>query len=146
VATIDADGQHTASDVEHLIRHAAKSGADVVVGNRLHAGNKADMPFHRVAGNVGLTYISRLLFGIKTKDTQSGLRLFRPEALPVISEYTIDRYGFCTEMRWLAHKARLKVDEVPIEVKYFDETLQKGQNNWGVVLLVKDLLWIRIAS
>lgn len=144
--TIDADGQHTSDDIEHMIRDAQQNGADMVVGNRLHEGNKEDMPLHRVVGNKGLTFISRVLFGIKIKDTQSGLRLFRAEVLPIVSEYTIDRYGFCTEMLWLATRAQLKIDEVPIAVKYFEDTLAKGQNNWGVVLLVKDLLWIRMNS
>lgn len=144
--TIDADGQHTASDIERLIHHTVKSGADMVVGNRLHEGNKKDMPFHRVFGNIGITLISRMLFGIKTKDTQSGLRLFTPKALPIVAEYTIDRYGFCTEMLWLATRAKLRIDEIPIEVKYFEETLAKGQNHWGAVLLIKDLLWIRFNS
>lgn len=144
VVTIDSDGQHTAEDIQRMVQHALDTRADLVVGNRLHEGNKQDMPFHRVVGNLGLSFISRLLFGIKTKDTQSGLRLFAPGALPILSDYTVDRYGFCTEMLWLAHRAKLTVSELPIGVKYFKDTLEKGQNNWGAVLLIKDLLWIRM--
>lgn len=144
--SIDADGQHTADDIERLVRHALKNDSDLIVGNRLHEGNKEDMPFHRVFGNVGLSLVSRMLFGVKLKDTQSGLRLFSRRALPVVAGYTIDRYGFCTEMLWLAERAKLKVEEIPIAVKYFEATLAKGQNNWGAVLLIKDLLWVRFNS
>jgi len=146
VATIDADGQHASEDIANMVHHALQTNADMVVGDRLHAGNKEDMPLHRILGNKGLTFFSRMLFGIKIKDTQSGLRLFSERALPVVSEYTIDRYGFCTETLWLAGRAGLVISEVPIAVKYFNETLAKGQNNWGAVLLIKDLLWIRMNS
>lgn len=144
MVTIDADGQHDVSDIKHLIRAAVKSNLDMVVGSRLHEGNKENMPIHRVVGNKGLSLISRALFGIKTKDTQSGLRLYQTKHLDKLSDYTIDRYGFCTETLWQATRNGLKVEEVPIKVSYSKETLSKGQNNWGVVDLVKDLIWIRI--
>jgi glycosyltransferase involved in cell wall biosynthesis len=146
VATLDADGQHATSDVERMLGHALKSNADVIIGSRLHAGNKQAMPFHRRFGNRGLDMIGRVLFGITTRDTQSGLRLFKAEAVPIIADYTIDRYGFCTEMLWLAFRAGLRVDEVPTSVTYSAETLAKGQSNWGVVQLLKDLIWIRISG
>ena len=145
VVTIDADGQHASSDIKKLIAFALEHDAEMVVGNRLHAGNKKDMPLHRTLGNRGLGFISRVLFGIKTQDTQSGLRLFAARVLPIISDYTIDRYGFCTEMLWLAVRAGVPVHEMPIAVKYSKETLAKGQSNWGVIDLVLDLIWIRIS-
>jgi glycosyltransferase involved in cell wall biosynthesis len=144
VATIDADGQHSSEDLLRMLEEALVSGADVVVGNRLHAGNKDDMPRHRVLGNRGLSLISRMLFGITTEDTQSGLRLVSIKALPGIAGFTIDRYGFCTEILWRARQQRLKVVEVPIVVTYSAETLGKGQSNWGVFDLVTDLITLRL--
>jgi len=146
VITIDADGQHNADDIDRLLGCAIDTKADVVIGNRLHSGNRAAMPVHRVLGNKGLTLISRMLFGIKVEDTQSGLRLYSADKLRIISTYTIDRYGFCTESLWLASRAKLHIQEVPIEVSYSDETLSHGQNNWGVVDLLLDLLWIRMVG
>jgi glycosyltransferase involved in cell wall biosynthesis len=146
VVTIDSDGQHNSDDIERLLACALRTSADFVVGNRLHSGNSATMPLHRVLGNKGLTLISRLLFGIKVEDTQSGLRLYAADKLRFISNYTIDRYGFCTESLWLATRSKLNIQEVPIEVSYSDETLSHGQNNWGVVDLLLDLLWIRMVG
>lgn len=145
VVAIDADGQHAASEIAKMVRLAEKTKADMIVGNRLHSGNKKDMPLHRTFGNWGLTMISRLLFGIKVADTQTGFRLFKNEVLPVVSSYTIDRYGFATEMLWLATRKKLNIQEMPIAVTYSTETLQKGQNNWGVIDLIISLLWIRIS-
>jgi glycosyltransferase involved in cell wall biosynthesis len=142
--TIDADGQHKARDITRIVEYAVKHNALMIVGNRMHSGNEKSMPVHRTLGNRGLGYLGRLLFGIKTQDTQSGLRLVRASALSVVSDYTIDRYGFCTEMLWQAHRNGIVVHEVPISVTYSKETLSKGQSNWGVIDLVKDLFWIRL--
>ncbi len=144
VATIDADGQHSCGDLQRMLEAALVSKADLVVGNRLHPGNKADMPRHRVFGNRGLSLISRMLFGITTEDTQSGLRLVSIEALPAIARFTIDRYGFCSEILWRARQSGLRVVEVPIVVTYSAETLGKGQSNWGVFDLVTDLMTLRL--
>jgi glycosyltransferase involved in cell wall biosynthesis len=145
VVAIDADGQHAPEDIKKMLRHALKTGADMVVGNRLHAGNKQHMPLHRNIGNWGLTYISRLLFGIKVADTQTGFRLFKASALPIVADYTIDRYGFATDMLWQATRARLHIEEIPITVSYSAETMDKGQNPWGAVDLIMSLLWVRIS-
>lgn len=146
VITIDGDGQHNASDIKKLLNHAVVHHSPMIVGNRLHSGNKTSIPAHRKFGNWGLNVISRVLFGIKVKDSQSGLRLFSADILPAISYYTLDRYGFCTETLWQAKQHHIRVDEVPIEVKYSEETMANGQNPWGGVELVRDLFWIRIAG
>lgn len=145
VVSIDADGQHASEDIRRMVEVAEETKADMVVGNRLHSGNKKDMPLHRALGNWGLSMISRVLFGVRVADTQTGFRLFRQNVLPVVSDFTIDRYGFATEMLWLATRKKLRIEEVPITVRYSAETLQKGQNNWGVIDLVLSLLWIRIS-
>jgi len=145
VVTIDADGQHSSKDINKILQFAVNNNAKLIVGSRLNKGNKQSMPLHRKFGNIGLSWVSRLLFGIKTKDTQSGLRLFSAEVLPQISNYSIDRYGFCTEMLWLAKRQGIRVFEVPISVKYTEQSLKKGQNNWGVINLVLDLMWVRIS-
>lgn len=142
--TIDSDGQHDSSDVISLVESADTTGSDMIIGTRLHEGNKEHMPFHRRLGNWGISLISRMLFGITVKDTQSGLRLYRAEHLDVLTDYVIDRYGFCTEILWQARRNKLDAREVPISVHYSEETMAKGQNNWGIVDLLTDLIWIRM--
>jgi glycosyltransferase involved in cell wall biosynthesis len=145
VIAIDADGQHAPEDIKHMLGEAVKTNADMVVGNRLHAGNSKNIPRHRNIGNWGLTFISRMLFGIKVKDTQTGFRLFRTSVLPVVANYGIDRYGFATEMLWQATRHKLHIVEVPIAVTYSADTLEKGQSVWGAVDLIVSLFWIRIS-
>ena len=145
VATIDADGQHAVDDLTRMVVFAEEQHAALVVGNRLHSGNGSTMPWHRVFGNRVLDAVGTMLFGLNHVDTQCGLRVFSSEALPVITEFTIDRYGFCTEMLWRAKRARLRIDSIPVAVTYSRETLIKGQRPWGVFRLVFDLVAVRLA-
>lgn len=146
VVTIDGDGQHASNDIERLVRHAVKHNSHMIVGNRLHANNKTSMPITRRFANWGASIISRVLFGIKTKDTQSGLRLYRYDVLAPLSQYTLDRYGFCTETLWHATRAGIRVDEVPIAVSYSKEGMAKGQSLWSAMEVLRDLIRVRIAG
>lgn len=144
-ATIDADGQHAADDLTRMVAYAEEERAAVVVGNRLHSGNLSTMPWHRVLGNRVLDVVGTVLFRLNHVDTQCGLRVFSTEALPVITEFRIDRYGFCTEMLWRAKRARMRIHSLPVAVTYSRETLIKGQRPWGVFRLVFDLITVRLA-
>src|SRR3989344_2072584 len=75
IVTFDADGQHDVDDIEKLVK-ALEEGYDVAIGNRI---NK-EMPFLRSLGNRGLDFVTWMLFGIKVKDSQSGLRMFSRKA------------------------------------------------------------------
>ena len=85
-----------------------------------------------------------MLFGLNHADTQCGLRVFSAEALPAITEFRIDRYGFCTEMLWRAKRAHMRIDSLPVAVTYSRDTLIKGQRPWGVFRLVFDLVAVRL--
>lgn len=144
VVTIDGDGQHANNDIFKLLRYATAHASQLVVGNRLHHVNH--IPWQRRVINWGGTLFSRLLFGIKSRDTQSGLRLYAADIIPHISHYTLDRYGFCTESLWHATRRCIQVDEIPITVRYSKETLQKGQSIWASFEILRDLIRVRLAG
>lgn len=146
VVTIDGDGQHAADDVKRLVNYAVKHDSQFVVGNRLHSANKSTMPLQRRVINWGGSLFSRILFGIKTKDTQSGMRLYRIDAVPKISRFTLDRYGFCTETLWHAVRSHIRVDEMPIAVSYSKEGMARGQSIWSSMEILRDLIRVRIAG
>src|SRR6202043_2929038 len=71
----DGDGQFAASDIA---RRAAKvPECDVVVGNRTH---RADPLMRRVNGKAW-TVLMRLLLGIRVRDIDCGLKIFRRDLL-----------------------------------------------------------------
>ena len=68
----DADGQHDVNDIKKVIRPIAEKKSELVIGIRVL--NRDEMPFIRRIGNFGLTFLTYLLFGVWTHDSQSGFR------------------------------------------------------------------------
>lgn len=142
-ATMDADGQHAPEDVLGGIKKSDETGVDLLIGSRLI--NTEGMSKTKVIGNKGLSFITRVLFGINVTDSQSGLRIYSTSALNNLT-WKSAGYEFCSEMIWRAKQAHMTVLEYPIQAIYTDYSRSKGQNNWNAVNIVKRLFKQRIAE
>lgn len=141
VITMDADGQHRAEDVIKLAKAIVKDDSDYIIGSRLI--ETKGMPWYRVLGNKGLSFITLLVFGVFVGDSQSGLRAYNKLALRKISFHS-NHYAFCSEMIWSAHREKLRIKEIPIQAIYTDYSLKKGQKNWGAILIIRQLVKRRL--
>lgn len=142
-ATMDADGQHLSADVVRGIDILSKSDIDLLIGSRLI--DSRGMSRVKVLGNWGLSFITRVLFGIKSTDSQSGMRIFSRKALRKL-RWKTSGYEFCSEMLWRANQQGLKIDEYSIKAVYTDYSKSKGQNNWNGINIVKSLVKRRIGE
>jgi glycosyltransferase involved in cell wall biosynthesis len=138
--TMDADGQHDSQDMARVLQELMKNKSDIVIGSRLI--NAEGMPWYRVMGNKGLSFFTFLLFGLWIKDSQSGLRSFNRNALERITFHS-NNYTYNSELMWRIKQNRLSVKEVPIKAIYSEYSLAKGQSNWEVVHIVRQLLKYR---
>lgn len=143
MVTMDSDGQHSIEDVKNLISEIAKNDSDYIIGSRLI--ETKGMPWYRVLGNKGLSFITYLVFGVFVGDSQSGLRAYNQKALEKITFYS-NHYAFCSEMIWSAHRQKLKIKEVPIKAIYTEYSLSKGQSNWGAIAIIRQIIKRRIMS
>lgn len=141
--TMDADGQHASEDVLKGVDQLTKRKVDLLIGSRLI--NNEGMSKVKVLGNKGLSFITYILFGINSTDSQSGLRVFSRKALEQL-RWKTSGYEFCSEMLWRANQLHLAIDEYPIQAIYTEYSKSKGQNNWNAVNIVKSLLKRRIAE
>lgn len=142
-ATMDADGQHNPSDVLQGIERLGRNEVDLLIGSRLI--DSSGMSKVKVLGNKGLSFITYLLFGTHVTDSQSGLRIFSRRALDSL-RWRTSGYEFCSEMLWRAKQINLEIDEYPIKAVYTEYSLNKGQNNWNAINILKSLLRRRIAE
>lgn len=142
-ATMDADGQHLPEDVLRGFDYLYSHHEDLVIGSRLI--NAAGMSRVKILGNKGLSAITFLLFGIKSTDSQSGLRIYSQVAIDKLY-WKSTGYEFCSEMLWRAGQLRLKIGEYPIKAVYTEYSKGKGQNNWNAVNIIKSLFKQRIAE
>ena len=137
---MDADGQHDSKDATRVVKELMKGQQDIVIGSRLV--DPEGMPWYRILGNKGLSFFTFLLFGLKVQDSQSGLRGFNKNALSKIT-FQSNNYTYNSELMWRIKQSKLKVKEIPIKAIYSDYSLSKGQSNWEVVHIVRQLLKYR---
>lgn len=142
-ATMDADGQHAPEDVLKGFDKLFTEGGDLLIGSRLIESN--GMSRVKVLGNWGLSFITFLIFGINTTDSQSGLRIYSRKALEEL-RWTTSGYEFCSEMLWRAHQINLTMNEFPIKAIYTDYSKSKGQSNWNAINIIKALLKRRLVE
>jgi UDP-N-acetylglucosamine---dolichyl-phosphate N-acetylglucosaminyltransferase len=145
--TMDADGQHDIKDVFRGIDELVSRDSDLLIGSRLI--DSKGMSKVKVLGNKGLSFITHLLFGIDSTDSQSGLRIFSRSALEQL-RWKTSGYEFCSEMLWRAKQQNLKIGEFPIKAIYTDYSTStartSGQNNWNGINIVKSLIRRRIVE
>jgi len=141
--TMDADGQHAPNDVLKGVDQLIERQVDLLIGSRLI--NNEGMSKVKLLGNRGLSFITYILFGINSTDSQSGLRIFSRKALEQL-RWKTSGYEFCSEMLWRAKQLRLSIKEYPIQAIYTDYSKSKGQNNWNGINIVKSLVKRRIAE
>lgn len=117
VVVLDGDGQHNPRDVRRFIDTAMKTGADIIVGNRM--GNPRSMPFIRRATNICLSSFISKMCGQLIPDTQCGFRLIRSNVLKSIK---LISSKFDTESEMLIRAGKdFKIISIPIKSIYNNE-------------------------
>jgi dolichol-phosphate mannosyltransferase len=113
---IDADLSHDPAALPSLLR-AVEAGADLAIGSRYVPGG--EIPhwpwFRRALSRYGNLYASFVL-GTGTRDSTSGYRAYRADALKAI-DYSTTRakgYGFQIETAYRVHRWDGRISEVPI--------------------------------
>jgi glycosyltransferase involved in cell wall biosynthesis len=138
IVTFDADGQHDAADLPALVA-ALEGGADVALGSRF-LGNIVGVDRGRMALLRTAVSVSNLLSGMKLTDAHCGLRAFRAAVAPRL-RITQDRMAHASQLLSLLRRARLRVVEVPVTVRYTDYSRRKGQAGIQAVRILFDYLF-----
>jgi len=119
--TMDGDGQHSINDIDKFIDEYKKSGADLVLGNRLH--NPKKMPFIRRCTNLCMSFMISLLITERIDDSQCGYRLISRKGIEKMRLNTA-KYEIESEMIMEAKRRGLKISSVNIESIYGGEASQ----------------------
>lgn len=118
VVCLDGDAQHDPAEIPNLIGPILLGSADVVIGSRFLT-LKSSIPRWRQVGQHTLTRVTNTLSSVIITDSQSGYRAFSPVALLTL-KFKSSGLSVESEMQFLFEKAKLRVSEVPISVKYTD--------------------------
>ena len=118
VVTMDSDGQHRLSDAQKLCEYMTEHPGELVLGSRQQS---KDSPFRSRLGNGFTRLVYRLVAGVKVYDTQTGLRAFSSDLLPLMTEIRGSRYEYEMNVLMVCARRRIAIHEIPIETIYFDD-------------------------
>jgi glycosyltransferase involved in cell wall biosynthesis len=90
---------------------------DLVIASKRHPQSKLDAPLSRKFLSRMFNLLVRMAIGIKVKDTQSGLKAGKGDALRAIFRIMlVKRYAFDVELLTIATALNLNIKEMPIEI------------------------------
>ena len=96
-----------------------RDGADIVIGSKRHPDSQIDYPFMRRLASRVYYGLVKLLVGLPTTDTQTGMKLFKREALQwSFDRMLVKRFAFDLEMLSIAYEHGFKVSEAPIKMHF----------------------------
>lgn len=125
VVTFDADGQHLVSDLPAMLAPLLEGRADVTLGNRFTSGSSNVPPFRALVLHAARV-ITFLTSGLRVGDTHNGYRAFTRRAALTI-HLRQDRMAHASEIYDQIQRSGFACEEVPVTIRYSDETLAKGQ-------------------
>ncbi len=117
VITLDADGQHLASEIPRFVRERERSGADLIIGGRSHLFEQM-MPRRRMANRFSATCIA-FASGVKITDSQSGFRFYSANLLRNMKLRT-DGFDMESEVIVRAGRRKFGIVTIPIELGFVD--------------------------
>ncbi len=145
IVTFDADGQHRVEDIGVIVDPIRRGACDITLGSRFldPSGECANMPaVRRFTLRLGVLF-TRLVSRVKLTDAHNGLRGFSRAAAEKI-DISLDRMAHASELIDFVRHSGLPYREVPVQVRYTDYSLAKGQSSRNALRIVLHYLVGRV--
>ena len=149
IVAADSDGQHEYADVVMLDQKLGEEHERCIhIGHR--DLNSKIMPPRSKFGNKLTAFLFNFLYGVKLKDTQTGLRAFSADIMPWLIDLKGARFEY--EMNMLIHSknAGVALYEHPIKTKYEENhksTYSTFKDSFRVgKVLLGPLVWFIVAA
>lgn len=119
---------------------------DLIIGSRYLNKLKHENHFLRKIASYFYKYLVRVLFKIKQKDIQAGMKMIKKSSFKKIGYPKIKGYAWDTELLFKANRAGLKIKEYPVNL------LNSQKNQLGLIkssfqMLVDVIfLWLKVLS
>ncbi|MBU0570257.1 glycosyltransferase, partial [Patescibacteria group bacterium] len=99
IGFIDAGMDLNPNGISMLLEHFEWYNADIIVGSKRHPVSKGNYPWQRKVLSFGYQVLVRILFGLKIKDTQAGIKFFKREVLvKTMPRLLVKAFAFDVEM------------------------------------------------
>ncbi len=124
VVMLHPDHQYDSKLVPELVAPILSGKADMVMGSRILNGRALEggMPFWKFVANRVLTTIENMIFRTKLTDCHSGFRAYSRKLLTTVPFLlNSDDFVFDSQMIAQAVYMDFKIDEIPVQARYFPE-------------------------
>ncbi|MFA5935743.1 MAG: glycosyltransferase family 2 protein [Patescibacteria group bacterium] len=141
VLHVDADGQHDPASIPVVLEPLRSGTADVVFGSRFLGQEATNMPTSRRILLAAARTFNAFAVGVprRVTDPQSGFRALTAQAARTV-DFRQDRFAHCSEILRLVTRSNLRWMEVPVTIRYSEESLRKGQKPWDAAHIAWQLL------
>ncbi len=127
VVMVHPDHQYDPTVIPHLVQPLQAKECDAVFGSRMLGGRpiQGGMPKWKYLGNIFLTAVENATFLIYLTEYHSGFRAYSRRYLESIDlDANSDGFVFDTQIIAQGIAKGLRIREIPIETRYFDEASQ----------------------
>ncbi len=145
IVTFDADGQHRASDLPHMVEPIQSGDADVVLGSRFIGQSKPDIPpIRRIILRLAIIF-TLYSSNIDVTDTHNGYRALSRKAAEQL-RIKQDRMAHASEILDRIVRCKLRYVERPVSIRYSEYSLAKGQRNRDAFKLLLRVIFNKVTS
>ena len=119
IGFLDADLDLHAEQFAALHEVMCRTDADTVIGSKRHPDSKVEYPNLRRFISFVYYALIRLLFGLGLTDSQTGIKLFKREALlAVLPQLVVKRFAFDIELLLNLHQRGYRIAEAPVTMRF----------------------------
>jgi len=141
IVCFDADWQHSLEDLKKFEEVLDKNkDIDIVFGSRFKKWSNTNIPLSRKITLKLAILFTFFLSKIKLSDVHNGFRVFRRKILNDL-KITIDWMGHASEIIDIIAKKKIKFMEVPVDIKYTEYSLTKGQSSSNAINIALRFIW-----
>lgn len=147
VGFVDAGFELNPNGLSLLLEHFEWYDADVIIASKRHPASKVTYPWQRKILSFGYQMGVRLLFGLRVKDTQVGMKFFKREVLEkVLPRLLVKAFAFDIEILAVANSLGFsRIYEAPVELKMKFEGSSSTIASKGFLKTVGRVLWDTVA-
>ncbi len=117
---IDSGMEIDPNGISMLLEHMEWYQADIIVGSKRHPASQVNYSWQRKILSYGYYYFVKFFFGIKVRDTQAGIKIFKKRVLKRILPRLVEK-RFAGDLEMLVVAKTLgfnRIYEAPIKLNY----------------------------
>ncbi len=140
IGVMDAGMDINPAGFKMLLNHMEWYNADIIVGSKLHPVSRINYPWQRKIMSWGYRLVVKILFGLKIRDTQTGMKFFKRKVVEtVLPRLVVKQYAFDIEILAVAYYlGYTRIFEAPIQLDFTGYSSITSRNFWKTIF---NMLW-----